>query len=60
MTVLIGAYGNSLRSLVKNLDSISDNDVAQLENATGVPRVYDCSISGTHVDAGPARILTEL
>lgn len=59
MTVLIGAHGNSLRALVKNLESIGDDEVASLEIATGVPRVYDCAVSGSRVTVGTARILTE-
>ena len=39
--VLVAAHGNSLRALVKQLDGISDADIAGLNLATGVPRVYD-------------------
>ena len=39
--VLVAAHGNSLRALVKHLDGISDEDIAALNLATGVPRVYD-------------------
>jgi len=39
--VLVAAHGNSLRALVKQLDGISDADIAELNLATGVPRVYD-------------------
>jgi 2,3-bisphosphoglycerate-dependent phosphoglycerate mutase len=38
--VLVAAHGNSLRSLVKHLDSISDADIPNLEIPTGVPIVY--------------------
>jgi 2,3-bisphosphoglycerate-dependent phosphoglycerate mutase len=41
MTVLIGAHGNSLRALVKHLEGISNDDIAELNIPTGVPRVYD-------------------
>jgi 2,3-bisphosphoglycerate-dependent phosphoglycerate mutase len=40
-TVLIGAHGNSLRSLVKHLDEISDADIAGLNIPTGIPLRYD-------------------
>eukprot|EP00834_Sanchytrium_tribonematis_P001592 NODE_40_length_35084_cov_0.543519.p16 type:complete len:245 gc:universal NODE_40_length_35084_cov_0.543519:15376-14642(-) len=40
-TVLIVAHGNSLRALVKYLDNISDDDIAQLNIPTGVPLVYE-------------------
>ncbi len=39
-TVLITAHGNSLRALVKHLDSISDEDIAGLNIPTGIPLVY--------------------
>ncbi|HET7736039.1 MAG TPA: phosphoglyceromutase [Nocardioidaceae bacterium] len=39
-TVLVAAHGNSLRALVKHLDSISDEDIAGLNIPTGMPLVY--------------------
>jgi 2,3-bisphosphoglycerate-dependent phosphoglycerate mutase len=39
--VIVAAHGNSLRSLVKHLDSISDADIINLEIPTGVPLVYE-------------------
>jgi 2,3-bisphosphoglycerate-dependent phosphoglycerate mutase len=39
--VLIAAHGNSLRALVKHLDSISDADIMPLNIPTGVPLVYE-------------------
>ncbi len=39
-TVLVAAHGNSLRALVKHLDSISDADIAGLNIPTGMPLVY--------------------
>ena len=40
-TVLVAAHGNSLRSIVKHLDGISDDDIAGLNIPTGQPLVYD-------------------
>lgn len=40
-TVLVTAHGNSLRSLVKHLDGISDADIAGLNIPTGIPLVYE-------------------
>ena len=37
---MIAAHGNSLRALVKQLDSISDEDIAGLNIPTGIPLVY--------------------
>lgn len=39
--VLIGAHGNSLRSLVKYLDDMSEEEVLELNIPTGVPLVYE-------------------
>ena len=39
--VIIAAHGNSLRALVKMLDSISDKDIAGLDIPTGIPLVYE-------------------
>jgi 2,3-bisphosphoglycerate-dependent phosphoglycerate mutase len=40
-TVLVTAHGNSLRALVKHLDGISDEDIADLNIPTGIPLVYE-------------------
>jgi 2,3-bisphosphoglycerate-dependent phosphoglycerate mutase len=40
-TVLVTAHGNSLRALVKQLDGISDADIAELNIPTGIPLVYE-------------------
>jgi 2,3-bisphosphoglycerate-dependent phosphoglycerate mutase len=39
--VLIAAHGNSLRALVKYLDQVSDDAIAELNIPTGVPLVYE-------------------
>lgn len=39
--VVIAAHGNSLRALVKYLDSISNDDILSLNIPTGVPLVYE-------------------
>eukprot|EP01038_Epipyxis_sp_PR26KG_P012423 gene12423-16662_t len=39
--VIIAAHGNSLRALVKYLDNIPENVIAELNIPTGVPLVYD-------------------
>lgn len=40
-TVMIAAHGNSLRSIVKYLDDISDEDIAGVNIPTGIPLVYE-------------------
>jgi 2,3-bisphosphoglycerate-dependent phosphoglycerate mutase len=44
-TVLVTAHGNSLRALVKHLDNISDDDIAELNIPTGIPLVYKLDAS---------------
>jgi len=39
--VLITAHGNSIRALVKYLDSMSDADIMELNIPTGIPLVYE-------------------
>ena len=53
-TVLVAAHGNSLRALVKHLDSIADADIAGLDIPTGVPLVYELDDDARPVDAKPA------
>jgi 2,3-bisphosphoglycerate-dependent phosphoglycerate mutase len=38
---LVAAHGNSLRALVKHLDRVSDEEIADLNIPTGFPLVYD-------------------
>ena len=38
--VLIAAHGNSLRSLIKELDDLSEKEIVKLEIPTGAPIVY--------------------
>ena len=44
--ILIAAHGNSLRSLIKHLDKISDEDIVKLEIPTGAPIHYLFDKSG--------------
>lgn len=39
--VIIAAHGNSLRALTKYIENISDEDIMNVEMATGQPVVYD-------------------
>jgi 2,3-bisphosphoglycerate-dependent phosphoglycerate mutase len=41
--VIISAHGNSLRALVKYLDTISEKDILELNIPTGIPLVYELS-----------------
>ena len=56
-TVLVTAHGNSLRALVKHLDGVSDDDIAELNIPTGMPLVYELNenfeptvIGGVYLD----------
>jgi 2,3-bisphosphoglycerate-dependent phosphoglycerate mutase len=40
LTVLVVAHGNSLRALVKHLEDIADDDIAELNIPTGAPKRY--------------------
>ncbi len=40
-SIIIAAHGNSLRALVKYLDSISDADILNCNIPTGVPLIYE-------------------
>jgi 2,3-bisphosphoglycerate-dependent phosphoglycerate mutase len=39
--VLVAAHGNSMRALVKHLDGVSEEDIAELNLPTGVPLLYE-------------------
>lgn len=59
--VLITAHGNSLRALVKELDGISDSDIAELNIPTGIPLLYELDENfkpikpgGTYLDPAAA------
>ena len=54
-TVLVTAHGNSLRALVKHLDGISDDDIAELNIPTGIPLVYE--LDNNFIPTGPGRYL---
>ncbi|MDD3513851.1 MAG: 2,3-diphosphoglycerate-dependent phosphoglycerate mutase [Synergistaceae bacterium] len=41
--IIVSAHGNSLRSLVKHLDNVPDEDIPALEIPTGKPLVYEFS-----------------
>ncbi|MEO1056370.1 MAG: 2,3-diphosphoglycerate-dependent phosphoglycerate mutase [Actinomycetota bacterium] len=41
LDVLITAHGNSLRALLKHLESVSDDEIAEINIPTGAPRRYE-------------------
>jgi len=51
-TVLVTAHGNSLRGLVKHLEGISDDDIAELNIPTGIPLVYRLADDLTAIGPG--------
>ena len=62
--VIIAAHGNSLRALVKYLDSISDEDIVELNIPTGMPLVYELDadlrkISSRYLDEAAAKQAAE-
>ncbi len=50
--VLIVAHGNSLRALVKHLDGIGDQEIAELDIPTGMPLVYQTDAAFRPVTRG--------
>ena len=64
-TVLVAAHGNSLRALVKNLDDISDSQIAELNIPTGIPLFYSLDANlkpkgkGEYLDPAAAKAAIE-
>lgn len=48
--VLIAAHGNSLRSIIKYLENLSEAEIVKVELGTGVPIVYDIDANGQVTD----------
>lgn len=51
-TILVVAHGNSIRALVKFLDNIGDQNIEQVELATGEIYLYDIGSDGTVIKKG--------
>jgi 2,3-bisphosphoglycerate-dependent phosphoglycerate mutase len=49
----VGAHGNSLRALVKQLDGIDDDAIVELNIPTGEPLVYELDADLRPVEAIP-------
>ena len=61
-SVLVVSHGNTLRALVKHLESIPDDRIAELELPTGIPLVYQLgpdlrpdALGGRYLDPHAAR-----
>jgi 2,3-bisphosphoglycerate-dependent phosphoglycerate mutase len=48
--IIVSAHGNSLRSIVMQLDNLSPDEVTKLEIATGVPIIYEINSEGQVID----------
>ncbi len=46
-SVILVAHGNSLRSLIMELDRLTPDEVMQVELGTGMPLVYRLNADGT-------------
>ncbi|MCU0526245.1 MAG: 2,3-bisphosphoglycerate-dependent phosphoglycerate mutase [Elainella sp. Prado103] len=44
--VLIAAHGNSLRSIIKQLENLSEEEIVKVELGTAIPIVYDIDANG--------------
>jgi 2,3-bisphosphoglycerate-dependent phosphoglycerate mutase len=60
--VLVVSHGNTLRALVKHLDSMPDDQIADLDIPTGIPLVYELgpdmrpdALGGQYLDPHAAR-----
>jgi 2,3-bisphosphoglycerate-dependent phosphoglycerate mutase len=51
-TIIVAAHGNSLRSLVKELDQLSNAEILELNIPTGVPLRYVLSSTGQVLERG--------
>ena len=48
--VLITAHGNSLRALIKDLESLSEDQILQVNIPTGLPLVYQLDANLKPID----------
>ena len=48
-TVIVSAHGNSLRSIVMEIEGLSGDEIVKRELATGVPIVYELDARGRQV-----------
>jgi 2,3-bisphosphoglycerate-dependent phosphoglycerate mutase len=53
-TILVVAHGNSLRSIVMDLDKLTKAQVLELNIATGAPIVYDIDATGKVLEKIPS------
>jgi 2,3-bisphosphoglycerate-dependent phosphoglycerate mutase len=55
--VLVSAHGNSLRSIVKYIENISDSEIPKVEIPTGEPWVYEMAKKGSKLVIGKKEVL---
>jgi len=48
--VLVAAHGNSLRSIIKQIENLSEEEIVKVELGTAVPIVYDVDTNGQATD----------
>ncbi len=60
--VLVVSHGNTLRALVKHLEAVPDDQIAEVDIPTGIPRVYELgpdlrpdALGGQYLDPHAAR-----
>lgn len=46
-TIIVAAHGNSLRSLIKELENLSDDAIPKFEIPTGIPMIYRLDSNST-------------
>ncbi len=57
--VLVSAHGNSLRSIVKYIENVSDEEIPEVEIPTGEPRVYEMEMKGRKLVVAKKEILRQ-
>ena len=60
--MLVVSHGNTLRALVKHLEAIPDDQIAEVDIPTGIPLVYELgpdlrpdAVGGQYLDPHAAR-----
>ena len=59
-TVMVVSHGNTLRAMVKRLDSVSDEDIFHVDLPTAVPIIYDLeACEGGGLEGGGLSVVSE-
>lgn len=45
--IIVAAHGNSLRSIIMEIENLSEDEIVKVEVATGIPMVYALNADGS-------------